>query len=66
MAKQDSKIRGGGTITYHLPFWSSYEHQNAREQLSEYGVCFLDDFGRPIDDPEGVRDLAEIRQDTVA
>lgn len=52
-------------VKYHNPSWSGYEHENAREQIAEYGICYLDDFGRPIDDPEGVRDLA-VRDGLVA
>lgn len=45
--------------TQHDPRWSGEEHTIARDQFSRYGKCFVDDFGRPIDDPEGVACLAE-------
>lgn len=46
-------------VKSHDPHWSGYEHSIAREQFSRYGVCFIDDFGRPIEDEEGVACLAE-------
>lgn len=43
---------------YHDSSWSPSEHALAKEQIDRYGVCFTDDAGRPIDDEEGVLELA--------
>ena len=61
MKKNENSGPDSGVVLHHKADWSAYEHSVAREQFSEYGVCFTDDMGRPIDDPEGVKCLAETR-----